>query len=56
MRARRSHGERLATALSLLEDPRLDALLGPFVAFADLPARFTALVDGDALCPIVTYD
>ncbi len=57
MRGRRTHAERLATALALLADPRLDALLGPFVRFAALPVRFTELVDSaDALCPIVTYD
>lgn len=56
MRGRRTHAERLATALALLDDPRLDALPGPFVPLADLPARFSALVEsGDALCPIVTY-
>jgi NADPH:quinone reductase-like Zn-dependent oxidoreductase len=57
MRGRRTHSERLATALALLADARLDALLGPFVPFAELPARFTDLVESaDALCPIITYD
>jgi NADPH:quinone reductase-like Zn-dependent oxidoreductase len=60
MRGRRSHAERLALALALLDDPRLDALLGPFVPFAELPARIGALLDPppgapQPLCPIVTY-
>ncbi len=56
MRGRRTHAERLATALLLLADARLDALPGPFVRFADLPSRFAEIIDSaDALCPIVTY-
>jgi threonine dehydrogenase-like Zn-dependent dehydrogenase len=60
MRGRRSHAERLALALSLLDDPRLDALLGPFVPLVELPGRIGALLDPAAgepqpLCPIVTY-
>jgi 2-desacetyl-2-hydroxyethyl bacteriochlorophyllide A dehydrogenase len=60
MRGRRTHGERLALALSLLDDPRLDALLGPDIPFAELPARMGAVLLPDAgapqpLCPVVTY-
>jgi threonine dehydrogenase-like Zn-dependent dehydrogenase len=60
MRGRRNHGERMALALSLLDDARLDGLLGPFVAFEELPARIGALLDPpegapQPLCPIVTY-
>jgi hypothetical protein len=60
MRGRRSHGERMALALSLLDDARLDGLLGPFVPFGELPERITALLDPppgapQPLCPIVTY-
>jgi 2-desacetyl-2-hydroxyethyl bacteriochlorophyllide A dehydrogenase len=61
MRGRRSHAERLALALGLLEDPVLDALCGPMLRFEDLPARMAGLLDppppGAAapLCPIVTY-
>jgi NADPH:quinone reductase-like Zn-dependent oxidoreductase len=60
MRGRRTHGERMALALSLLDDARLDGLLGPFVPFEDLPARIGALLDPpegapQPLCPIVTY-
>lgn len=60
MRGRRTHGERLALALSLLADARLDALLGPDTAFADLPDAFGALLSPPSgahqpLCPVVTY-
>ncbi|WP_431301625.1 zinc-dependent alcohol dehydrogenase [Sediminicoccus sp. BL-A-41-H5] len=60
MRGRRSHGERMALALSLLEDARLDALLGPFVPFEDLPAALPALLDPppgapQPLCPVIRY-
>ena len=60
MRGRRSHGERLALALALLSDPRLDALVGPETAFEDLPAAYAGLLDSAPgapapLCPIVTY-
>ncbi|WP_376092480.1 zinc-binding alcohol dehydrogenase [Roseomonas sp. CCTCC AB2023176] len=61
MRGRRTHGERMALALSLLDDPALDALLGPEVAFRDLPAEMPRLLgaprEGEAapLCPVVTY-
>jgi 2-desacetyl-2-hydroxyethyl bacteriochlorophyllide A dehydrogenase len=60
MRGRRTHGERLALALALLDDARLDALLGPDTPFAELPAAFPALLSPPAgahqpLCPVVTY-
>jgi hypothetical protein len=60
LRGRRTHGERMALALSLLDDARLDGLLGPFVPFEELPARIGALLDPpegapQPLCPIVTY-
>lgn len=57
MRGRRTHGERLSLALSLLEDARLGALPGPAVPFADLPARLPALLapGAEGLCPVVTY-
>ncbi|MFZ4533201.1 MAG: zinc-dependent alcohol dehydrogenase [Alsobacter sp.] len=37
-RPRWTHGRRLAAALALLDDPRLDALITEEVAFSDLPA------------------
>lgn len=57
MRGRRSHGERLALALALLDDPRLDALLAPPVPFAGLPAALPGLLEGVAPqpCPTVSY-
>ena len=60
MRGRRTHGERLALALDLLADPRLDALVGPAIPFDQLPARIGAALLPDPgapqpLCPVVTY-
>lgn len=60
MRGRRSHGERMALALSLLDDARLDALLGPVIPFQELPSRIGAVLDPppgapQPLCPVVTY-
>lgn len=60
MRGRRTHGERLALALQLLADERLDALLGPDIPFAALPARIGPVLLPEPgapqpLCPVVTY-
>jgi len=58
MRGRRSHAERLALALALLDDARLDALVAPVAMFADsaavLPGLLAAASDGPP-CPVVTY-
>jgi threonine dehydrogenase-like Zn-dependent dehydrogenase len=54
MRGRRTHRERLATALSLLADPKFDALLEPAVDFDDLPAAMPRLLRG-GLCHVVRY-
>jgi threonine dehydrogenase-like Zn-dependent dehydrogenase len=54
MRGRRSHAERLATALALLDDPVLDVLLEPPTRFADLPAAMPRLLAG-GLCHVITY-
>jgi threonine dehydrogenase-like Zn-dependent dehydrogenase len=61
MRGRRAYADRMALALALLDDPRLDALVGPAVPFAELPAALPALLDPPAgapqpLCPIILYD
>jgi 2-desacetyl-2-hydroxyethyl bacteriochlorophyllide A dehydrogenase len=61
MRGRRTHGQRMALALSLLADPALDALVGPATRFTDLPGAMPALLNpppGDVppLCPLVLYD
>jgi hypothetical protein len=57
MRGRRSHAERLSLALSLLDDARLDAQLGPEVRFTELPQSLAGLLAPDApgLCPVITY-
>lgn len=44
MRARTTHRERLETALALLDDARLDALITEEVAFEDLPAALPRLL------------
>ena len=61
LRGRRTHGQRMALALSLLADPVLDALVGPATRFADLPAAMPGLLkpppgDVPPLCPLVLYD
>jgi threonine dehydrogenase-like Zn-dependent dehydrogenase len=55
-RARRSHRERLAQALALL-DPRFDALLAPPLQFAELPQAMPALMapQSDVMCQLVAY-
>jgi threonine dehydrogenase-like Zn-dependent dehydrogenase len=60
MRGRRTHGDRLALALGLLADPRLDALVGPAIPFDELPARIGAVLLPEPgapqpLCPVVMY-
>jgi hypothetical protein len=60
MRGRRTHAQRMATALALLADPALDALLAPPVRFEDLPRempRLLGLVPGPAAppCPVIQY-
>lgn len=60
MRGRRTHGQRLALALDLLADARLDALLGPDIPFDALPARIGSVLLPEPgapqpLCPVVTY-
>jgi threonine dehydrogenase-like Zn-dependent dehydrogenase len=54
MRQGRSYGQRLATALDLLADDRLDALVQSRCAFDDLPDRMAGLLQG-GLCHVVTY-
>ncbi|MFP4125953.1 MAG: dehydrogenase, partial [Alphaproteobacteria bacterium] len=57
MRGRVDHRGRLARALALLDDDRLDALLDATVPLAELPALMRALAaDGRrVLCARVTY-
>jgi len=56
-RARWSYARRLAAALDLLKDARLDALLAPSIKFADLPARLPDILSpqGGVLCQVVDY-
>jgi hypothetical protein len=56
-RPRWSYARRLAAALDLLNDPKLDALLAPAIAFADLPSRLPDILSpqGGVLCQLVTY-
>jgi threonine dehydrogenase-like Zn-dependent dehydrogenase len=58
MRGRRSYAERLALALALLADARLDALLAPDTPFATLPAALPTLFAGSGgpPCPVISYD
>ncbi len=54
MRGGRSYAQRLATALDLLDDPRLDALVQSTCPFNHLPQRMPELLAG-GLCHVVTY-
>lgn len=56
-RARWTHSRRLAAAIDLLGDPRLDALLAPAIEFRDLPARLPDILGAPSgvLCQIVSY-
>ena len=56
-RPRWTHRRRLAAALDLLADARLDALLAPAVAFADLPARLPDILapQSGVLCQLIDY-
>ena len=52
-----SHMERMAQAISILDDNRLDKLLHPRVSFRELPESIDHIFDtkSDALCAIVEY-
>jgi threonine dehydrogenase-like Zn-dependent dehydrogenase len=56
-RPRWTHGRRLAAALALLADARLEALLAPAVAFQDLARRLPDILDARSgiLCQLITY-
>jgi 2-desacetyl-2-hydroxyethyl bacteriochlorophyllide A dehydrogenase len=56
-RARRSHADRMATALALLADPAFDALITGESAFAELPGIMPLLASGElpALCHRIVY-
>jgi threonine dehydrogenase-like Zn-dependent dehydrogenase len=56
-RATWSHRRRLEEALRLLDDPALDALLAPAVAFADLPEKLPDILNptSGVLCQLIRY-
>jgi threonine dehydrogenase-like Zn-dependent dehydrogenase len=56
-RPRWTHGRRLAAALALLADDRLDAILTDEVAFTELPAALPRLLAPGApgLCTVIRY-
>ncbi|MHA7142687.1 zinc-dependent alcohol dehydrogenase [Arthrobacter sp. Sr33] len=56
-RARRTHQDRLATALDALKDPAFDALLSGTSPFEDLPNVMRDLSSGTlaALCHVIAY-
>jgi len=56
-RPRWTHRRRIAAALDLLADARLDALLAPAVPFADLPARIPQILApvSPILCQLIDY-
>jgi hypothetical protein len=56
-RPRWTHGRRLAAALALLADARLDALLAPAIAFQDLARRLPDILDARTgiLCQPIVY-
>ena len=56
-RVRWTPRRRLAAALDLLNDSRLEALLSPAVRFHELPNRLPHILapESGALCPIVDY-
>ena len=56
MRGRRSHAERLAMALALLDNPAYDALLDGPTPFDELPAAMPRILAPGGLCHVITYE
>lgn len=56
MRGRRTHAERLATALALLDDPAYDALLEGPTRFDDMPDAMPRILAPGGLCHVITYE
>ncbi len=56
-RPRYSYRRRLGVALELLKDERLDALLAPAIAFADLPRQLPQILGqpSGVLCQLIHY-
>jgi threonine dehydrogenase-like Zn-dependent dehydrogenase len=55
MRGRRTHAERLALALALLDDTRFDALLEGPTKFTDLPIAMPSILRPGGLCHVISY-
>jgi threonine dehydrogenase-like Zn-dependent dehydrogenase len=55
-RPRWTRRRRLALALELLADPRLDALISGETPFSGLPDQMARLAAGEALCHRIRYD
>jgi threonine dehydrogenase-like Zn-dependent dehydrogenase len=55
MRFRRTHAERLATALELLVDHRYDSLLEGPTRFEDMPEAMPRILAPGGLCHVITY-
>ncbi len=56
MRGRRTHAERLATALALLDNPAYDGLLEGPTRFDDLPQAMPRILAPGGLCHVITYE
>jgi hypothetical protein len=56
-RADWTHSRRLAAAVDMLSDTRLEALLAPAVAFGELPARLPDILAAQSgiLCQLIAY-
>ncbi|MBS0560734.1 MAG: zinc-binding alcohol dehydrogenase [Proteobacteria bacterium] len=55
MRGRRTHAERLALALDLLDDPAFDLLLDGPTRFEDMPEAMPRILSQGGLCHVITY-
>ncbi len=57
-RPRWNYARRLAAALALLNDPRLEVLLAPAVSFEDLPSQLPDILGprNSVLCQLIQYD
>lgn len=56
MRGRRSHAERLAKALALLDNPAYDALLEGPTRFDALPEAMPRILAAGGLCHVISYE
>jgi NADPH:quinone reductase-like Zn-dependent oxidoreductase len=56
-RPRWTRRRRLMAALALLEEPVLDILLGPSIAFDELPAKLPSILgyESGGMCPLIRY-